>query len=431
MLKRLSFACCLALTISSCVARDTYAPPISSGVPAASTAGAPRFESEHRWGNSTETRWEPVVAADPESNWVYQMTTNQHRDFLLFRASANGGATWEPTRLICRRGTRVPFQYDPQIAGAKGGTVDAVCLNGFLPGVAFAQSHDHGRTWSRAVRLDKPLGYSDKPTMTLSADGRDVYVAFNSYNALYVAASHDGGSSWQPAVKATHERLWYYSYTGATAPDGSVWFAVDGETGKNQTAGGRVELLTSADRGATWRTIPFATTHEGAPCRLHNCYPDFFTAQDAIAVDRSGNYLFVFAKNDSKQAPNELYASRSRDGVHWSDPSLINGRGNNTSPAVVAGISAGDFRLIWQDNRNGAHAWNTWFARTTDGGKTWSRALRLSNRGSGAPYKSRGGYYFPFGDYLGLAVDSKGIDYAIWGEGAAIYYPGGTWWTRD
>lgn len=432
MLLRLSSACCLVLALSSCiVAKNSFAPQTATSARTDIRAETPHFETERRWGDSTETRWEPVVAADPDSSWIYQMTTSQHKDFLLFRASNNSGRSWQPTRLICRRGTRVPFQYDPQIAVAKGGVVDAVCLNGFLPGVAFAQSRDHGKTWSRSVRLDRPLKYSDKPTLALSANGQDVYVAFNSYNALYVAASHDGGSTWLPAVKATHERLWYYSYTGTTAPDGSVWFAVDGESGRNQTGPGRVELVTSADGGANWRTIAFAIAHEGAPCRLHNCYPDFFTAQDAIAADRDGNYVFVFAKNDSKQGPNALYASRSRDGVRWSDPTLVNARGNNTSPAIVAGPAAGDFRLVWQDNRNGAHAWNTWYARSSDGGATWGRSIRLSNRGSGASYKSANGYYFPFGDYLGLAVDSKGVDFAIWGEGAAIYYPGGTWWTRD
>jgi hypothetical protein len=431
-LKRLLTACCLTLAVSSCViAKDTYAPPTSTQARTAANAEVVRFESERRWGTSADTRWEPVVAAEPNSSWVYQMTTNQHKDYLLVRASSNGGRTWEPTRLVCRRGTRVPFQYDPQIAAVDGGIVDAVCLNGFLPGVAFAQSRDHGRTWSRSIRLDRPLRYSDKPILSVSSSGRNVYVAFNSYNALFVAASHDGGATWHAPVKATRENRWYYPYSAAMAPDGSVWFAVGGESGHDQTGNDHVELVTSADGGVTWRTILFAVAHEGAPCRLHNCYPDFFTAQDAVAVDRRGHYVFVFAKNESKQGPNALYVSRSNDGVGWSTPALFNGRGNSTSPAIVAGTADGDFRLVWQDNRNGVHAWNTWYARTRDGGESWSRAVRLSDRGSGAPYKSAAGYYFPFGDYLGLAADTKGVDYVIWGEGSAIYYPGGTWWTRD
>jgi hypothetical protein len=59
--------------------------------------------------------------------------------------------------------------------------------------------------------------------------------------------------------------------------------------------------------------------------------------------------------------------------------------------------------------------------------------LRLSNLGSGAPYKTSAGYTFPFGDYGGLAVDSAGTNFAIWGEGDGIYTGGGTggsWWVR-
>lgn len=431
-MKRLLTACCLTLAVSSCVIpKYSYAPPIFNDAPSAANTPDVRFENEHRWGARSDTRWEPTVAAEPDSNWVYQLTTHQHKDYLLFRASSNGGRSWSPERLICRRGTRVPFQYDPQLAAIDGGTVDAVCLNGFLPGVAFARSRDHGQTWSRSIRLDRPLRYSDKPTLAVSHDGKHVYVAFNSYNALYVAASHDGGTTWSAPVKATRENRWYYSYSGAVAPDGSVWFAVGGESGHDQTGNVHVELVTSADGGATWRTLLFAVAHEGAPCRLHNCYPDFFSAQSAVAVDGLGRLLVVYAKNQTKQGPNSLYASRSSDGAHWSAPALLNGRGNNTSPQLAAGTAPGDFRLIWQDNRNGAHAWNTWYARTRDGGASWSRAVRLSDRATGAPYKSLAGYYFPFGDYLGLAVGAKGTDYAIWGEGAAIYYPGGTWWTRD
>ena len=323
---------------------------------------AAHFESERRWGDRHDYRWEPFVAADPTSSWVYQITTDQRPNYLLFRASSDGGRTWLEARHICRRGKlRVPWQFDPQIAVAHNGIVDAVCLDGFRPGVVFARSRDHGRTWAADIRLDKPLHYSDKPTLVVS--GNDVYVAFNSYNALYVASSHDGGTTWEPPVRATSEHRWYYSYSGTAAPDGSVWFAVDGETGRDETRDGHIELVTSADRGATWRTIPFAFTHEGAPCNVHHCYPDFYTGQDAVAVDSVGTFVFVFAKNESKQGPNALYESRSRDGVRWSAATAINTLGNNTSPAIEAGPVAGDFRLVWQDNRNGPRAWNTWYTQ--------------------------------------------------------------------
>jgi hypothetical protein len=426
---RLAAIALLVVVAVSCAARSAFAPMPQ---PRANTLGPARtgFESEQLWGEPGRDDWEPVVAADPSSSWVYQMTTRQRPNFLLFRSSPDGGATWNRARHICRRGIKPHFQFDPQIAVARDGVVDVVCLDNFLPGVVFTQSSDRGHTWSAPVRLDGFQRYSDKPTLLASASGDDVYVAFNDQYALYVAASHDAGTTWSRPVRATMRHLWYYSYGGAIAPDGSVWFAADGEAGTNQTGDGHIALVRSTDNGATWTTIPIARTHEGAPCRLKRCYPDFFTGEDAVAADASGNLVVVYAKNQVQGGPNSLYARRSRDGVHWSEPLAVATVGNSTSPAIVAGPQAGDFRLVWQDDRNGGHAWNTWYARSLDAGRTWSQAVRLSNRESGAPYKHRRGYDFPFGDYLGLSVDSAGTSHVIWGEGSGIYAPGGTWFTR-
>jgi len=132
-------------------------------------------------------------------------------------------------------------------------------------------------------------------------------------------------------------------------------------------------------------------------------------------------------------APKSLYVRRSRDGFNWSAPVVVNGAGDSNMPAIASGPSAADFRLVWQDDRNGSNGWNTWYVRTTNGGVTWSRAVRLSNLGSGAPYKTPAGYTFPYGDYLGLAVDSSGTNHVIWGEGNGIYTghdTGGSWFTR-
>src|SRR5581483_11486343 len=127
-----------------------------------------------------------------------------------------------------------------------------------------------------------------------------------------------------------------------------------------------------------------AVTHEGAPCRFKHCYPDFFTGQAAVAADSGGWLVFVYAKNRVRQGPNELLVTRSRDGVRWTAATPIASRGNSTSPAIATGPVAGDFRLVWQDDRNGIDAYNTWYARSIDGGATWSDAIRLSDAVSGA-----------------------------------------------
>ncbi len=394
---------------------------------------AAHFDTEQRWGTTSNIYWEPTVAADPSSNWVYQLTSDQVTYQILFRSSSDGGTTWGPSKPICPlRGT--PWQYDPQIKVSKDGTIYVACLNGFNnPGIVFTKSRDHGVTWSRSLPIQGKLDYGDKPILIISSSGTDVYIGFNGKLAFYVAVSHNAGNSFARPVLATTESLWYYSYGGIVAPNGTAYFAVGGEITIHgqQTGPTKVELLSSSDGGNTWRDHYFATGQEGLPCNVQNCYPDFYAPQDTITADAQGNLLFTYTKNDAVHGNASLYVSRSTDGgVTWTASLVLNALGDNTSPELGTGPTPGDFRIVWQDNRNGPHAWNTWYARSTDGGISWSSAVRLSNRGSGASYKTPLGYRFPFGDYLGMDVNSTGVNFVIWGEGANVYADGGTWYTR-
>jgi hypothetical protein len=81
------------------------------------------------------------------------------------------------------------------------------------------------------------------------------------------------------------------------------------------------------------------------------------------------------------------------------------------------------------DDRAGANAFNVWYRKTTNSGSSWSSAVKLSNLGSGAPYKTAAGFAFTYGDYFSMAVNSAGKNYVIWGEGPNYNGPGGTWST--
>ena len=71
-------------------------------------------------------------------------------------------------------------------------------------------------------------------------------------------------------------------------------------------------------------------------------------------------------------------------------------------------------------------------AASASGGSAWGRPVRLSNLGSGAPYKTADGYTFTDGDYFGIAVSSTGVAHVIWGEadGSSLYCCGDTWYTK-
>jgi hypothetical protein len=324
----------------------------------------------------------------------------------------------------------VGWQFDPELAVAADGTVYAAWLNTFDPGTVVSKSYDHGRTWTTPVTTNGDLKYNDKPILAISPSGKDVYLAFNGKTDAYAVASHDYGETFSAPVKTNSDTFIYLAYGGTVAPSGNVYF---GETGEPKSGTGvePVALVSSSDGGHSWTRTIMDTSQDPPPCAFRGCYGDFFSSQATVAADSSGKLVFAYLLNSAAGAPKRLYVRTSTDGRTWSARTLVNSLGDSNMPAISAGPSPGDFRLVWQDDRNGA--WNTWFTRTTNGGASWSAPVRLSNLSSGAPYKSPAGYTFPFGDYLGLAVDSAGTNFVIWGEGDGIYTGGGTggsWWTR-
>ncbi|HYT30727.1 MAG TPA: sialidase family protein [Actinomycetota bacterium] len=418
---------------------------VASGAANASDALRDRhvltFDSEHIW-NTTANDWEPTVAADPGTSFVYQMTTRyggthvcgsgmQH--CIFFRASADGGTTWGPDSQMCP-GTsckRVQAQNDPEMKVSASGVIYAAWMNDY--DVVFAKSSDHGATWSTPIDFKKASGlsFTDKPILIISADGHDVYVAFNSSDS-YVVASHDSGATFGPAVKTNSDGLYWFAEAGAVAPNGAAYFS---ESAENQTPVGPVKLyvLKSTNGGTSWASTLVDTSQQQPPCTVKNCPADFFGSQIAVAVDRAGTLMVAYSANDAVQAPLHLFARTSTDGVTWSARADIDPSGTAAGagfPEIAAGPTAGDFRVAFQDDRNGATSWNTWFRRTTNGGGSWNPAVRLSDLGGGAPYKNPNGYSFPYGDYFGLSVGGTGTNYVIWGKGPNYDGPGGAWFTR-
>jgi len=406
------------------------------------SAAGPTFSGERLVGTLSDDFWEPTTAVDLRSGWVYQAVTgigahecanhNCPGTSILVRASSDSGKTWGPLVFVCGIACKnVGWQFDPQLAVAADGTVYAAWLNTFNPGTVVAKSLDHGKTWTLPVTTNGDLTYNDKPTLVISPSGSDVYLSFDDKTDDYAVVSHDFGATFSPPVKTNADAYEYLSYGGTITPDGRVYFAQTGEP-KGGAGAEPVSLVSSVDGGATWARTTLDTSAEPPICTSKGCYADFFSSQAVVASDSAGRLVFAYLKSAVDEGPKSLYVRTSTDGSHWSAPVLVNARGDSNMPSVAAGPTAGDFRLVWQDNRNGSAAWNTWYARTTNGGGAWSAPVRLSDLGSGAPYKSAAGYAFPFGDYGGLAVDSAGTNFVIWGEGDGIYTGGGTggsWWT--
>ena len=183
------------------------------------TAGrtAASFASEQPFPG-TGAYWEPTVAVDPSSSYVYQAVTYINASktcsgcpgtAIFIRASPDGGSTWGAAHPIYLAGGK-GWQFDPQLKVALDGTGYAVFLQTFNPGSVLFKSTDHGTSWSGPYTMNGDLTYNDKPILEISPSGQDVYVAFNVKTASYVAVSHDYGQTFAQ-VQTSNESLWWYT----------------------------------------------------------------------------------------------------------------------------------------------------------------------------------------------------------------------------
>lgn len=392
------------------------------------------FSNEALWSSAND--WEPNVATDPSSSYVYEMTTRYSKfcaagmgHCMAFRSSSDGGTTWSADSLVCPcKGA----QNDPVMKVANDGTVYQVHMNGYA--VVFQKSSDHGATWSAPIDFKalSGLSFTDKPWIAISPSGQDVYIAFNS-TASYVSVSHNFGASFSVPVKTNSDALYWFAEGGVVAPNGNVYFSESAEQDAASPVGPiKLAVISSTNAGASWTTTFVDASQQQPACTVHSCPADFYGAQAAIAVDAGGTAMVVYSKSTVSAGPMALYESTSTNGVNWSAPVALGSGATNVGadfPAVASGPTAGDFRVAWMDDRNGAAAFNVWYRSTSNAGGSFTPMVRLSNVGSGATYKTVAGFGFPYGDYFSMAVGSSGKNYVIWGEGPNYVGPGGTWST--
>jgi hypothetical protein len=375
--------------------------------------------------------------------YVYQLTTRYDGPepcnrcagpYIIFRRSHDGGATWEPDQFLS------PYRKahnDPQIEVANNGVIYAAWLNDYVPGIKFLKSSDRGTTWSAPIAIagkgTKP-SWSDKPILAISPSGKDVYIAFNASDA-YVTVSHDYGATFSKPIKTNNDTRYWFHSGGAVMPNGSTVYFAATDYSQDYTGPAHVNIVKSTNGGQTWTTLRIDTSQQMPPCDWSpGCYLGFLGPSAALAIDTAGKIMIAYIAGDAAGQPQKMWVRTSTDGVNWSPRAEVsNGSStvNNAFPALAAGPTAGDFRIAWQDDRNcSTNAWNTWYRSTANGGGTWSTPVRLSDLGTGAPYKSPNGYAFPYGDYFEIAVDLGGTAHILWGEGTSFNGPGGTWYTR-
>ncbi len=395
--------------------------------------------------NAGTDDWEPAIAADPRSPWVYILVTrygvpkpcsgNCPAPYLVLERSSDGGRTWTDGAPVCA--CKGSGQFDPIIEVVPGtGDVYAAFMIGY--NVVFAKSSDHGATWSDPVATWGNVSWNDKPALAVSDDGRDVYISFNGPQGgdPYVAQSHDAGATWTQ-TKLVDSRRYFFAFDGDVLPDGTVVFSESSltYTGPGGSAEGTVEhhVFVSKNAGATWRDVLVDTVPVGEPCVADGCSSDFYLGHSGISADAAGALVLLYDGATANLGPQRIWVRRSTDGgLTWSARSAISVAGEEATDPAVEQAGTGDVRAWYaQTTGNDTDVWNVYYRSSSNGGQTWTAAVKISDAATGADYKSGSGFLEPYGDYGEIAVTSAGKTIAVWGEGFSWTGPGGVWFNRQ
>ena len=380
--------------------------------------------------------WEPAIAVGPREQ-VYIVagqrrgaTTSKEFDQqqVLWR-SLDGGATFEGPWLLDAEGHR---QGDQRIAVDRDGTIyvsymDHENLNPGAPTrLRLVRSHDEGR---RFVAETIPVTHvSDKPELAVSSDGKRIAVVYESSPGPALVTTADGGKSWNEArlVEPGNGRhFWPEALT--FAPDGALWFAVpsmsDADIAKQLQTNVQLHAYRSTDDGRTWQDSRLSSS----PRFLKGCAHDpdcrVRLPSIAVAIDGKGQAYAAYTEGSGPGHPYALLLKSSTDaGRTWSAARVVsaaprpqsNDVADHDFPSIAANGDAG-VCVVWVDDRRGAL--DTVARCSTDGAKTWSDDVLLSNRSFTSIY----------GHYGGAAISSRGRLFVVWAEGERDNRTGTVW----
>lgn len=351
---------------------------------------------------------EPSLAIDPTNpnriviGWRQFDTINSNFRQAGWAYSHNRGASWTFPGVL-ERGV---FRSDPVLEADANGNFYYMSLKGDFTTDLF-KSFDGGVTWSQkraAYGGDKEWMVIDK---TPSMGRGHVYewwsVFYGCCSDRTFTRSVDGGLTFMNPIRVPNNIIWG---TMAVDADGNLYLA-----GLEYYSGGiYVAKSSNAKNRNVTPTFDFASlvNLNGSLSGWEGPNPEGLLGQLWVDVDRSngpnrGNVYVLASVDPPGSDPLDVYFARSTDGGRtWSSPVRINNDPPRSTSYQWFGTMSvapdGRIDVIWNDTRNDSSVTYSelYYAYSYDGGRTWSLNIPISPR---------------FNHYLGYPQQNKLGDY--------------------
>jgi len=316
------------------------------------------------------------------------------------------------------------FRSDPVLAADAQGNFYYCSLRNTSPYTCqMFKSTNHGVSWVGPI----PAYGGDKEWMEIDRTGGigegNLYVAWDYAGCCgnnWFTRSTDGGLTYMTPIEIPTRPYWG---TVAIGPNGEVYISggangsnvfrcVRSSNAKDPKVTPVFELAVTVDLGGTFRYYLQGNTPN----------PEGLLGQVWIAVDRSDGptrgYVYMLSSVDPPgNDPMDVMFARSTDGGQtWSSPKRINDDAPGTNAwqwyGTLAVAPNGRLDVIWNDTRNGGgdpRLSEVFYSSSNDGGATWSKNEPITpqfNSHLGWPIQRK------LGDYYDMKSDKVGASVA-------------------
>ena len=245
-----------------------------------------------------------------------------------------------------------------------------------FPLILFAQNnYEFGQ--SIIVNDDTPGSHWQSTTQrSVACRGDTVFLVWRDdrygnplwYNSrIFFSKSTDAGNTWNPNLMIGNgsDTLWNFGPHLVLDAFGNIYIGYPVQNQNNNNSD--VYFTKSTDGGITFTT----------PIIVNDSSDVVYQAGGAIAVDSSGQYVYVVWEDSRNGHDEDIYLARSTDGGMGFLPSVrVNDDSDSADqwcPVIACDNSGQNVYVAWQDFRDIGYGANVYFARSTDYGQTFEQ----------------------------------------------------------